>query len=159
MKDIEIKIHLQLKHENELDDAERDLIEKAKQATFRSYAPYSNFSVGAALMLENGKTLTGSNQENCAYPSGLCAERTTLFYANSRFPDQKIRCLAIAARDTTGEFTKMPISPCGACRQVFIEVYHRQKAPFKVLLYGTDGTYIVESPLDLMPISFDSSYL
>ncbi len=150
---------MQLKQQNELDDTERDLIEKAKQATFRSYAPYSNFSVGAALMLENGKTLTGSNQENCAYPSGLCAERTTMFYANSRFPDQKITCLAIAARDTSGEFTKMPISPCGACRQVFIEVYHRQNFPFKVLLYGTDGTYIVSSPLDLMPISFDSSYL
>ena len=159
MKDIEIKIRITLKQENELSDSERDLIEKAKQATFRSYAPYSNFSVGASLMLENGKTLTGSNQENCAYPSGLCAERTTLFYANSRFPDQKIVYLAIAARDTTGEFTKMPISPCGACRQVFIEVYHRQKSPFKVLLYGTDGTYIIDSPLDLMPISFDSSYL
>ena len=79
MKDIEIKIHMQLKQENELDDAERDLIEKAKQATFRSYAPYSNFSVGAALMLENGKTLTGSNQENCAYPSGLCSMPTAGF--------------------------------------------------------------------------------
>ena len=159
MKTIDIKITMLLKQENELDDTERDLIEKAKQATVRSYAPYYNFSVGAALMLENGKTLTGSNQENCAYPSGLCAERTTLFYANSRFPDQKITCLAIAARDTSGEFTRMPISPCGACRQVFTEVYHRQKFPFKVLLYGTDGTYVVSSPLDLMPISFDSSYL
>ena len=159
MKDIQIKINIRLLNENELTDAEKDLVEKAKQATYRSYAPYSNFSVGASLMLDNGKTITGSNQENCAYPSGLCAERTTMFYANSRFPDQKIVYLAIAARDTTGEFTKMPISPCGACRQVFTEVYHRPKAPFKILLYGTDGTYIIESPLDLMPISFDSSYL
>ena len=159
MKDIEINIKIRLKADNELDEVEKDLIEKAKQATFRSYAPYSNFSVGASLMLDNGKTITGSNQENCAYPSGLCAERTTMFYANSRFPDQKITALAIAARDTSGEFTKMPISPCGACRQVFIEVFHRQKAPFKVFLYGTEGTYIIESPLDLMPISFDSSYL
>lgn len=159
MKDIQIKINIRLLNENELTDVEKDLVEKAKQATYRSYAPYSNFSVGASLMLDNGKTITGSNQENCAYPSGLCAERTTMFYANSRFPDQKIAYLAIAARDTTGEFTKMPISPCGACRQVFIEVYHRQKEPFKILLYGTDGTYIIDSPLDLMPISFDSSYL
>ena len=159
MKDIQIKINIKLIEERELSDVEKDLIEKAKQATFRSYAPYSNFFVGASLMLESGKTLTGSNQENCAYPSGLCAERTTMFYANSRFPDQKIVSLAIAARDTSGEFTKMPISPCGACRQVFIEVYHRQNAPFKILLYGTEGTYVIDSPLDLMPISFDSSYL
>ena len=103
--------------------------------------------------------ITGSNQENCAYPSGLCAERTTLFYANSRFPDLSVDYIAIAARGTNGEFTKMPISPCGACRQVFIEVFHRQSKPFKVLLYGTEGTYIVDSPLDLMPISFDSSFL
>ena len=159
MKDIEINIKIRLKMESELNEVERDLVEKAKQATFRSYAPYSNFSVGACLMLENGKTITGSNQENCAYPSGLCAERTTLFYANSRFPDLSVDYIAIAARGTNGGFTKMPISPFGACRQVFIEVFHRQSKPFKVLLYGTEGTYIVDSPLDLMPISFDSSFL
>ena len=97
MKDIEINIKIRLKMESELNEVERDLVEKAKQATFRSYAPYSNFSVGACLMLENGKTITGSNQENCAYPSGLCAERTTLFYANSRFPDLSVDYIAIAA--------------------------------------------------------------
>lgn len=159
MKNIEIKFNMQLKQEDELDDVEKKVIEEAKQATFTSYSPYSNFSVGAAVLLENDVIVTGSNQENSAFPSGLCAERTALFYSNSKYDDQPVVCLAIAARNTAGVFTEEPVYPCGACRQVFVETVSRFKRTFKVLLYGTKGTYVLESALDLMPLSFDSTFL
>ena len=159
MKNLEININISILKESEIDEIEKELVDKAKSSTHRSYAPYSNFSVGAAVLLDNGIIVEGSNQENCAYPSGICAEGTALFYANSRYPDKKILSLAIAARDTEGNFTKLPISPCGSCRQVFVEILNRQKSPFKVILYGLDGIYIVNSALDLMPLSFNSSFL
>ena len=109
MKDIKVNFSIHVKEINELDEQEKLLIEQAKEATHRSYSPYSNFSVGAAAQLDNGIIITGSNQENSAFPSGLCAERTTLFYANSKYPEQPVRCLAIAARNTSGEFTEEPV--------------------------------------------------
>ena len=159
MKEIVKSVHITLKEEGELNDVEQRLVDAAKEATFRSYAPYSRFCVGAAVLLENGEIITGNNQENCAYPSGLCAERTTLFYANSRYPDSPVRILCIAARNTSGDFTKEPISPCGACRQVMLETEHRFGSPIQVMLYGTNGTYFVNSARDLMPVGFDSSSL
>ena len=115
------------------------------EATARSYSPYSHFSVGAAALLGNGTVVTGTNQENAAYPSGLCAERTTLFYANSQYPDQPVVTLAIAAR-TEKDFIDHPIPPCGACRQ-----------PIRILLYGKECIYEVKSIGDLLPLSFDAS--
>lgn len=159
MKNIEIKFNMQFKQNEELNDIEMKLIVEAKQATYRSYSPYSHFSVGAAVLLENNEIITGSNQENSAYPSGLCAERSALFYANSKFGDQPVIYLAIAARNTSGDFTEEPVYPCGSCRQVFVEVVSRFKRSFKILLYGTKGTYVIDSALDLMPLSFDSSCL
>jgi len=159
MEEFNITISVIKKNENELTSEELAIVEKAKEATFRSYAPYSHFCVGAAALLEDGTIVSGSNQENSAYPSGICAERTTIFYANSQYPDLKVKSLCIAARGTDGEFTNRPISPCGACRQVLSETEDRAKEPIKVLLYGTDGTYIIKSVKDLLPVSFDASYL
>ena len=159
MKEIVKSVHIILKEEKELNEVEQKLVEAAKDATFRSYAPYSHFYVGAAVLLDNGEIITGNNQENCAFPSGLCAERTTLFYANSRYPDVPVRILCIAARDTLGNFTKEPISPCGACRQVMLETEHRFGSPIQVMLYGTGGTYFVNSARELLPIGFDKNNL
>ena len=108
---------------------------------------------------DNGETVSGSNQENCAYPSGLCAERTTVFYANSRYPDSRILLLCIAASDEQGHFTRVPVSPCGACRQVLTESEQRGGQPIQILLYGTEFCYLVGSAKDLLPLSFDDSFL
>ena len=105
---------------DELNETDRNLVEQAKKATETSYAPYSKFNVGAAVLLENGETISGSNQENAAFPSGTCAERTTIFYASALFPGVRFCKLAIAAF-TDGEFIEEPISPCGACRQAILE--------------------------------------
>ena len=112
------------------------------EATARSYAPYSHFSVGAAALLNNGTIVTGTNQENAAYPSGLCAERTTLFYANSQYPDPPVNTLAIAAR-TEKDFIETPIPPCGAC-QVILETEKRYGQPIRILLYGKECIYEVK---------------
>ena len=112
MKDLTITSIIKVYTFDELNKAEQDLMTSAMEATTRSYAPYSKFSVGAAALLANGIVVTGTNQENAAYPSGLCAERTTLFYANSQYPDQPVLTLAIAAR-TEKDFIDLPIPPCG----------------------------------------------
>ena len=98
--------------------------------------------------------VSGSNQENAASPSSLCAERTTLFYANSRYPNQPVDTLAIAARNERGEFLQQPISPCGACRQVMLETETRFSHPMRILLYGTEGVYELEGVNSLLPFSF-----
>lgn len=148
-------IKIIIKQEDELDASELALLQTAQAATYRSYAPYSNFKVGAAVSLENGEVISGNNQENCSYPQGLCAERTAIFYANSRYPDTPVTALCIAARDSSGEFTRMPVSPCGGCRQVMLESEHRYGRNIKIMLYGTDGIYILSSARDLLPVGFD----
>ena len=141
---------------DELSQADQELVQKAMDITSHSYAPYSKFSVGAAALLDNGVIITGTNQENAAYPSGICAERTTLFYANSQYPDQLVKTLAVAAR-TENDFIDMPIPPCGACRQVMLETEKRYKQPMRVLLYGKKAIYEIRSVGDLLPLSFDAS--
>ncbi len=155
MKELNLQIHVLVKTEEELTPEEVKLLDEARRATYRSYAPYSHFSVGAAVALADGTIVCGSNQENAAYPSGLCAERTAVFYANSRYPDQPIRRICIAARDTEGQFLQRPISPCGACRQVLLEAEQRAKNAIEVLLYGTDSVYIISSIKDLLPLEFE----
>ena len=157
MKELNLQINLKIYDYEELDAADRELLDNAREATRRSYAPYSRFSVGAAARLANGIVVAGSNQENAAYPSGLCAERTTLFYANSRYPDQPVETLAIAARNERGDFLDNPIPPCGACRQVMLETEKRFAQAMRVLLYGKRGIYEVKSVGDLLPLSFDAS--
>ncbi|WP_288316141.1 cytidine deaminase [uncultured Mediterranea sp.] len=157
MKELNLHIGIRIYTYEELDAADRELIDAAREATHRSYAPYSHFSVGAAARLANNTVVCGSNQENAAYPSGLCAERTTLFYANSRYPDQAVTTLAIAARNEQGEFLDDPIPPCGACRQVMLETEVRYRQPMRILLYGRKGIYEVKKVGDLLPLSFDAS--
>lgn len=137
----------------ELSEEYQNLISKAKEQIENSYAPYSLFHVGAAVQLENGEIVAGSNQENAAYPSGLCAERVTMFYANSKYPDVAPEALAIAAW-TNGKFLAQPITPCGGCRQVLLETATRCGKDFPVLLYGTEAVYILEKVRDLLPLSF-----
>lgn len=142
----------------ELNDEEKKLVDAAKEASNRSYAPYSRFQVGAAVRLAGGVLVSGSNQENAAYPSGTCAERTTLFYANSQYPDRAVEALAIAAQ-TGGKFIKHPTAPCGACRQVILETEERYRHPIRIYLYGTNEVYIVDSIVGLLPLCFGKSDL
>ncbi len=157
MKELTLTIPIRVFSYEELNEADRHLIDTAREATRRSYSPYSRFAVGAALRLIDGTIVSGSNQENAASPSGLCAERTTLFYANSRYPDQAVDTLAIAARNERGEFLSEPISPCGACRQVMVETEKRYNRPMRILLYGTGGIYEIRGVGGLLPLSFDAS--
>jgi cytidine deaminase len=156
MKDLTIKSIIKVYQYDELSDEDKKLIEQSIEATKRSYAPDSKFSVGAAALLDNGITVTGTNQENAAYPSGLCAERTTLFYANSQYPDSAVKTLAIAAR-TERDFIDTPIPPCGACRQVILETEKRYGNSIRILLYGKSCIYLVEGIGSLLPLSFDAS--
>lgn len=156
MRDLNLHISFKLYAYDELSEADRRLLDAACEATGRSYAPYSHFSVGAAARLADGTIVTGTNQENAAYPSGLCAERTTLFYANSQYPDQPVTTLAIAARNEEG-FLDDPIPPCGACRQVMLETEKRFQQPMRLLLYGKKGIYEIEQASDLLPLSFDAA--
>jgi len=142
----------------ELTLQEQDLLNKAKEQVFKSYAPYSKFHVGAAILLANGEIVTGSNQENSAYPSGLCAERTAIFYANAQYPDVPVETLAIAAY-TNGNFLAEPVTPCGACRQVLLETETRFKKPFAILLYGTQNIYKIYSAAQLLPLCFGKESL
>ena len=132
-------------------------MERALKATDNAYAEYSHFYVGAALRLADGNIVIGANQENAAFPSGLCAERTAIFAAQANYPDQHVTALAIAARNDNG-LLEEPVSPCGACRQVILGIEDRYKKPIRIMLYGKRGVYCVSSIKDLMPLSFvDSS--
>ncbi len=137
----------------ELNDEDRRLVDLAKDATYRSYVPYSNFHVGAAIALDNGETVVGSNQENAAF-SGTCGERSACFYAHARYPEAKFRAIAIAARDTSGQFTALPTSPCGSCRQALLEYETLAGAPVRVVLYGAETCYILPSVASLLPLCF-----
>ncbi|MBO5553364.1 MAG: cytidine deaminase [Paludibacteraceae bacterium] len=153
MKTYEIKCPVTVCGWDELSDEQRALVTKAKEQTDRSYCPYSGFHVGAAAELQNGTVVLGCNQENAAYPSGLCAERTALFAAGAQFPEQPVVRLAIACF-TGGHFTAEPGSPCGGCRQVMIETEDRYKQPMEVILYGEKESYVFRSATDLMPLYF-----
>lgn len=157
MRQINLNIVIDHCLPDELDTEDRELVECALQATDNAYAEYSHFYVGAAVRLANGRIVIGANQENAAFPSGLCAERTAIFAAQANYPDQPITTLAIAARNDNG-LLETPVSPCGACRQVIIGIEDRYQVPIRTLLYGKSGVYCVKSAKDLLPLSFvDSS--
>ena len=151
MKTITLETQVKVYAYHELSAEDLALTDAALEATRRSYAPYSRFHVGAAALLKSGIVVTGTNQENVASPSGLCAERTTLFYANSQYPDVPVMALAIASPDTEGI-----LSPCGACRQVMLETEKRFGKPMRVLLCGAEEVIVVESARDLLPFAFDN---
>ena len=142
----------------ELDSIYQNLVNKAKEATQSSYSPYSNFKVGAAILLENGEIIQGSNQENSAYPSGLCAERVAMFYANSKYPDVPVKCIAIAGY-SNNQFLERPLPPCGSCRQVLLETQERHNTPMKILLYGQKQIFEIENIKQLLPLYFEKDML
>ncbi len=158
MKEINLSTKITVYPIEECLGIEKKLIDAAKSATKNSYAPYSEFHVGAAVLLGNGEIISGSNQENAAYPSGICAERTAAFFAHSKYPNQNIEAIAIAAW-YKGNFTKDVITPCGACRQVLLEAENRFQSPMKVLMCSEDAIYIVNSIKDLLPFSYDDKML
>lgn len=153
MKEYDIRTHVDVFGKEELSHEDRELTEAAMKATENSYAPYSRFRVGAALRLEDGEIIVGSNQENAAYPIGCCAERTALFWCGANRPGAVITAIAIAAQ-TDGHFTQQPIAPCGMCRQALLEVECRQESPIRVLMYGKGGTHCVGNVKALVPITF-----
>ena len=153
MKKLDLTAHIEAYQYEEFPDDIRALIDVAKRQVQNSYADYSHFHVGAAVRLANGEIIGGSNQENAAYPSGLCAERTALFYAQAKYPDVPVKALAIAAW-TNGEYTDQPVSPCGSCRQVMLEIEHRMKTPMAVYLYGKKAVYVIRTADELLPFSF-----
>jgi cytidine deaminase len=153
MENVKIEINMQFCQMDELSAEDQELVRAAIGATANSYARYSNFNVGAALRLADGSITTGANQENAAFPSGLCAERCAIFAAQSHHPEHAITALAIAAKNVNGLMPD-PVSPCGACRQVILEMEDRYQQPVRILLYGTRGVYCINSVKDLMPLSF-----
>lgn len=142
----------------ELGAEDKILVEQAMEATKNSYSPYSHFSVGAALRLKSGEVITGSNQENASSSMTICAERNAIFHAQHLHPGQPIMSIAIAARSEQG-FTSFPIPPCGACRQVMLEVEDRYAQPIRLLLFGTNGVHVVDTVKALLPIQFGADNL
>lgn len=138
---------------DELPQMYKNLINAAIESAKNAYAPYSNFKVGAALLIDDNTIITGNNQENAAYPSGLCAERVALFYAKSVKPDNNIKVLAIVALENN-ELTDEPVSPCGACRQVFAEIIDRQICTFSLLLAGKKKIILVKDASQMLPLKF-----
>ncbi len=143
---------------NELEKTKELLSKKAIEAIKNAYAPYSGFSVGAAVLLENEEIITGTNQENASYPSGLCAERTALFYANSQFPDVPVKAIAVAAKKD-GKLIDKPVAPCGACRQVMIETENRFKTEIEVILISDSTVLTIENSKSLLPLSFTNDFI
>jgi cytidine deaminase len=136
-----------------------NLMKQAVEIRKKAYAPYSQFRVGAALLLDNGKIVLGSNQENAAYPSGLCAERVAIFHAGSVYPEAKILKMAITAASDTNQ-TKAPIPPCGSCRQSIAEYEIKQDTPIEIYFMGEIGEiYQSESLKNLLPFMFDKKFL
>lgn len=159
MNNLQININiLEYKEVNEFESTYQDLINSAKNAVFSAYAPYSKFNVGAAVLLENGKIITGNNQENSAYPSGMCAERVALFYANSKYPKSAVKALAVCAYHHD-KYLKIPTPPCGNCRQVILETEVRFQKPIDIILYGTDKILVFKSAKDMLPLSFNGDNL
>ncbi|WP_064965601.1 cytidine deaminase [Tenacibaculum ovolyticum] len=160
MKKIEVKTSAIIFNTfSELDQDDQLLMNKAIEARAKAYAPYSNFKVGAAFLLENGTIVLGNNQESAAYPSGMCAERVGVWKVGSEFPGIKIKKLAITAASENTIVNK-PVGPCGACRQTLSEYEINQKEPIEIIFMGEIGEVVkTTSLLSLLPFSFDSSYL
>lgn len=158
MKKSSINIEIIEKEFKELSAEEMELVNAAREIAVSAYAPYSHFRVGAAVRLKSGRIVTGSNQENAAYPSGLCAERTTLFYTGANFPDDSVEALVVTAMRQDDLYAAVA-APCGACRQVLLETADRQGHSFPVYLAGPDSVKIVGDCRQLLPINFDASSL
>lgn len=158
-KDIQI-CYEQYKSSNELTEIENRLYTRAKEAREKAYAPYSNFFVGCAVLLENGEIHSGNNQENAAYPSGLCAERTALFWISANFPNQIIKKVFVVGGPQEFSVDNPPIPPCGACRQSMMEYEAKQEQNIVLYFSNLNEEVIkVNSIKDLLPFYFDASFL
>lgn len=145
---------------SELNKADADLLQRARQITEQAYAPYSNFKVGAAASLQNGEILTGTNQENASYPVGICAERTLLATAGTLFPDMPIKTIAISYHNLAGDLNNTPISPCGMCRQALCEYEERTGQTIRIILAGIEGpVQIIDKASQLLPLAFSGAVL
>lgn len=152
----EIKIsYVEYSSVEELPEEDRILAENAIEALSGSYAPYSRFNVGAAVKMADGRIFTGSNQENLAYPSGLCAERTALFYAHAHAEGSHISAIAVVGSQN-GHICPQPATPCGDCRQVMAEFQTEGKHPIKVILVGSESVWVFGKVDDILPFIFDS---
>ena len=154
MRKIDIIVPITEYTYDELSAEDRRLVDMAREATYRSYVPYSHFHVGAAIELDNGEVVCGSNQENVAYPSGTCAERSACFYAHANYPEARFEAIAIAARAEDGDFVADPVSPCGVCRQALLEYEVLAKHPVPVWLAGRNCVYRLPSVASLLPLAF-----
>lgn len=160
MKKLKIDINIEeFANGEKLPEIDEMLIKQASRAIESSYAPYSQFHVGAAILLADGKIILGSNQENAAYPSGLCAERVAIFQAKSTYPHSTIQAIAIAAKADHFE-TDSPVTPCGACRQVIAEMQSRQKSKIRIIMKGQKGgAYVADGIENLLPLMFNEEKL
>lgn len=159
-KQIVIPVEIYTADEGLPEQGDDELVEAAKRASKDSYAPYSKFHVGAALRLVDGTVVLGSNQENAVFPVGCCAERTALYHAGTLHPDVAVEAIAVAVwREGDGAFLRTPGSPCGMCRQHLIETQQRYHHDIRVILYGTDETYVLRSASDLLPLTFTGEEL
>ena len=140
---------------DEMQEQDRALAKEAIKAMKGSYAPYSHFNVGAAVRLSNGVIVPGANQENAAFPSGLCAERTAMFAAGAAYPDKDMESIAIAG-GVMGRLAKAPVTPCGACRQVMAQYQTKAGKPMSVIMAGSDQILKVKKVDDLLPMIFDN---
>jgi len=160
MKTIKLETTLEVYESiHELPIEIQNLIQLAAEARDKAYAPYSKFNVGAAILLENDEIITGSNQENASYPSGLCAERTAIYYAGAKFPGVKMLKIALTAA-SQNQITKEPIPPCGACRQAIAEYEIKQSLPIEIYFMGAEGKVVKSKSLsNLLPLVFENSVL
>lgn len=159
MKTTEIKIIVyEFQTIDEMSEQDQLLLKKARKITSSAYAPYSGFHVGAAILLENGEIITGNNQENSAYPSGLCAERVALFYANANYPESAVKTIAISAAKK-GILVNESVKPCGSCRQALAETEVRFGKPIRIILDGQDSIQVLEGVESLLPLSFSKKSL
>ena len=141
--------------ENELTSIEQQLLKEARKATYKSYAPYSKFHVGVAVLLDNGQIITANNQENAAFPSGSCAEQSAIFWIGANYPEHKIKAICVIARPGSGDVFR-GVSPCGACRQAMLEYENRQNRPIRLLMLDSDDKIIISDSIgDLLPLKFN----
>ena len=159
MKTTEIKIVVhEFANIVELPVNDQNLLMEARRITGQAYAPYSGFHVGAAVLLENGMIVTGNNQENSAYPSGLCAERVALFYANANYSNSAVKTIAVSAAKN-GVLVNDSVKPCGSCRQAMAETEVRFKTPIRIILDGQDSILVLNGVESLLPLSFSKKAL
>ncbi len=159
MKEREILIRFKEFKPEELNPTDKNLVDIAIESAKNAYAPYSHFRVGAAVLLQNGTIVRGNNQENAAYPSGLCAERVAMFYANANYPNSLVEAIAVVVINPDGNVLHESISPCGSCRQVMAETEMRFKSAIRVLLASSESILVFNSIEDLLPLSFNQGDL